>query len=90
MQCSFLMAGFLFFSKVFARTVICDLNLATHVASTYGLDCITHEGDQVSKKGGMTGGFYDKRCSKLKFMKLIRQNTMSITAKENELQNVYY
>ncbi|KAI3723901.1 hypothetical protein L2E82_35663 [Cichorium intybus] len=39
------------FSQVFARTVICDLNLATHVASTYGLDCITHEGDQVSKKG---------------------------------------
>ncbi|CAI9270918.1 unnamed protein product [Lactuca saligna] len=76
------------FSQVFARTVICrDLDVATRVARTDGLDCITVEGDQVSKKGGMTGGFYDKRRSKLKFMNLIRQNALSITEKENELQN---
>lgn len=77
------------FSQVFARTVICrDLDVATRVARTDGLDCITVEGDQVSKKGGMTGGFYDKRRSKLKFMNLIRQNALSITEKENQLQNV--
>ncbi|KAD5960392.1 hypothetical protein E3N88_11864 [Mikania micrantha] len=77
------------FGQVFARTVICrDLDVATRVARTDGLDCITVEGDQVSKKGGMTGGFYDKRRSKLKFMNIIRQNAMAITAKENELQNV--
>ncbi|CAI9270926.1 unnamed protein product [Lactuca saligna] len=41
--------------QVFARTVICrDLDVATRVARTDGLDCITVEGDQVSKKGGMT------------------------------------
>ncbi|KAJ0697247.1 putative SMCs flexible hinge superfamily [Helianthus annuus] len=74
---------------VFARTVIClDLDVATRVARTDGLDCITVEGDQVSKKGGMTGGFYDKRRSKLKFMNIIRQNAMAIAAKENELENV--
>ncbi|KAK9078740.1 hypothetical protein SSX86_002798 [Deinandra increscens subsp. villosa] len=77
------------FGQVFARTVICrDLDVATRVARADGLDCITVEGDQVSKKGGMTGGFYDKRRSKLKFMSLIRQTTMSIDAKENELQEV--
>ncbi|KAL4578673.1 hypothetical protein LXL04_014802 [Taraxacum kok-saghyz] len=77
------------FAQVFARTVICrDLDVATRVARTDGLDCITVEGDQVSKKGGMTGGFYDKRRSKLKFMNLIRQNALSITEKEKELQNV--
>ncbi|XP_071736220.1 structural maintenance of chromosomes protein 3-like [Rutidosis leptorrhynchoides] len=77
------------FGQVFARTVICrDLDVATRVARTDGLDCITAQGDQVSKKGGMTGGFYDKRRSKLKFMNIIRQNAISITAKENELQNV--
>nr|XP_043631457.1 structural maintenance of chromosomes protein 3 [Erigeron canadensis] len=77
------------FGQVFARTVICrDLDVATRVARTDGLDCITVEGDQVSKKGGMTGGFYDKRRSKLKLMSIIRQNAMLITAKENELQNV--
>ncbi|XP_050229929.1 structural maintenance of chromosomes protein 3 [Mercurialis annua] len=77
------------FAQVFARTVICrDLNVATEVARTNGLDCITLEGDQVSKKGGMTGGFYDHRRSKLKFMNMIMQNTRSINMKEEELQEV--
>ncbi|CAN8247051.1 unnamed protein product [Cochlearia groenlandica] len=41
--------------QVFGRTVVCrDLNVATRVAKDDGLDCITLEGDQVSKKGGMT------------------------------------
>ncbi|KAJ7964829.1 Structural maintenance of chromosomes protein [Quillaja saponaria] len=77
------------FSQVFARTVICrDLDVATRVARSDGLDCITLEGDQVSKKGGMTGGFYDHRRSKLKFMNIIKRNTDSISMKENELENV--
>lgn len=77
------------FSQVFARTVICrDLDVATKVARTDGLDCITLEGDQVSKKGGMTGGFYDHRRSKLKFMNIIMQNTKAINTKEDELAKV--
>ncbi|XP_073271974.1 structural maintenance of chromosomes protein 3 [Primulina huaijiensis] len=77
------------FAQVFAKTVICrDLDVATRVARTDGLDCITLEGDQVNKKGGMTGGFYDYRRSKLKFMKTIRENTKSINMKEVELEKV--
>ncbi|KAK9926388.1 hypothetical protein M0R45_023621 [Rubus argutus] len=77
------------FGQVFARTVVCrDLDVATKVARTDGLDCITLEGDQVSKKGGMTGGFYDHRRSKLKFMNIIRRNTKSINTKEEELQKI--
>ncbi|XP_056168942.1 structural maintenance of chromosomes protein 3 [Syzygium oleosum] len=77
------------FAQVFARTVICrDLDVATRVARNDGLDCITLEGDQVSKKGGMTGGFYDYRRSRLKFMNIIRQNTKSINMKEEELKNI--
>ncbi|XP_048229798.1 structural maintenance of chromosomes protein 3 [Ricinus communis] len=77
------------FAQVFARTVICrDLDVATRVARADGLDCITLEGDQVSKKGGMTGGFYDHRRSKLKFMNIIMQNTRSINMKEEELEKV--
>ena len=79
------------FAQVFARTVICrDLDVATRVARTDGLDCITLEGDQVSKKGGMTGGFYDYRRSKLKFMNIIRQNSKSINMKEDELEKVRF
>ncbi|XP_010254292.1 PREDICTED: structural maintenance of chromosomes protein 3 [Nelumbo nucifera] len=77
------------FAQVFGRTVICrDLDVATRVARTDGLDCITLEGDQVSKKGGMTGGFYDYRRSKLKFMNIIRQNTKSINTKGEELKKI--
>ncbi|XP_057956518.1 structural maintenance of chromosomes protein 3 isoform X2 [Malania oleifera] len=77
------------FAQVFARTVVCrDLDVATRVARTDGLDCITLEGDQVSKKGGMTGGFYDFRRSKLKFMNMIRQNTKSIDMKYGDLDKV--
>lgn len=47
-------------------------------------------GDQVSKKGGMTGGFYDHRRSRLKFMNIIMQNTKSINVKEEELERVRF
>ncbi|XP_028806112.1 structural maintenance of chromosomes protein 3 [Neltuma alba] len=77
------------FSQVFARTVICkNIDVASRVARTDGLDCITLEGDQVSKKGSMTGGFYDHRRSKLKFMNIIKQNADSIRMKEEELEKV--
>ncbi|XP_021720610.1 structural maintenance of chromosomes protein 3-like [Chenopodium quinoa] len=77
------------FSQVFGRTVVCrNLDVAARVARTDGLDCITLEGDQVSKKGGMTGGFYDYRRSKLKFMNIIKQNTRVINMKKKELEEV--
>ncbi|GLT60961.1 hypothetical protein SLA2020_336990 [Shorea laevis] len=77
------------FGQVFGRTVICrDIDVATRVARTDGLDCITLEGDQVSKKGGMTGGFYDYRRSKLKFMNIVMQNKKAINLKEKELELV--
>ncbi|KAL0845154.1 hypothetical protein Bca101_018400 [Brassica carinata] len=70
------------FGQVFGRKVVCqDLNVATRVAKSDGLDRITLEGDQVNRKGGMTGGFYDHRRSKLRFMNTIIQNTKSIDTK---------
>ncbi|KAK2377447.1 Structural maintenance of chromosomes (SMC) family protein [Trifolium repens] len=79
------------FSQVFARTVICkNLDVASKVARTNGLDCITLEGDQVSKKGSMTGGFYDHRRSRLKFMNIIKQNADSIHIKEEQLEKVKF
>lgn len=77
------------FAQVFGRTVICrDLDVATNVARTAELDCITLEGDQVSKKGGMTGGFYDHRRSKLKLISIIREGTKSINSKYDELEKI--
>ncbi|OEL37878.1 Structural maintenance of chromosomes protein 3 [Dichanthelium oligosanthes] len=77
------------FEQVFGRTVICrDLETATKVARSNGLDCITLDGDQVARKGGMTGGFYDSRRSKLKFVKIIRDNKTAIDKKTAHLENV--
>lgn len=36
----------------------------------------------------MTGGFYDHRRSRLKFMNIIKQNTDSIHIREQELEEV--
>lgn len=38
----------------------------------------------------MTGGFYDHRRSKLKFMNIIMQNTKSMQVKEEELEKVKF
>lgn len=77
------------FKQVFGRTVICrDLDVATNFARTKTFDCITLDGDQVSKKGGMTGGFYDFRRSKLKFVNIIRDNKKSIHEKTAELEEI--
>ncbi|XP_027904525.1 structural maintenance of chromosomes protein 3 [Vigna unguiculata] len=79
------------FSQVFARTVICkNLDVASRVARTDALDCITLDGDQVSKKGSMTGGFYDHRRSRLRFMNIIKQNADTIRIREEELEKVRF
>nr|CAD1823923.1 unnamed protein product [Ananas comosus var. bracteatus] len=74
------------FMQVFGRTVICrDLDVATKVARNNSLDCITLEGDQVSRKGGMTGGFYDFRRSKLKFVKIIDQEITKLVTRQQQM-----
>lgn len=77
------------FAQVFGGTVICrDLEVATTVARSSEVDCITLDGDQVSKKGGMTGGFYDYRRSKLKLMASVRENNKLVSVKQQELTQV--
>ncbi|KAJ1255362.1 hypothetical protein BS78_K254900 [Paspalum vaginatum] len=66
----------------FGRTVICrDLETATKVARNNGRDCIKLD-------GGMTGGFYDSRCSKLKFVKIIRDKKTAFEKKMAHLEIV--
>lgn len=52
------------------------------------LTIISVIGDQVSKKGGMTGGFYDYGRSKLRFMNISKSNNKLIEMKECELKEV--
>lgn len=55
---------------IFGKTLICrNLEVATSLAKGKNLDCITLDGDQVSHKGSLTGGFFDSRRSRLELHK---------------------
>lgn len=55
---------------IFGKTLICrSLEVATSLARTSHLDCITLDGDQVSHKGSLTGGYFDTRRSRLELHK---------------------
>ncbi|KAJ8673058.1 hypothetical protein QAD02_004319 [Eretmocerus hayati] len=51
---------------IFGKTLICkNLEVAANLARTTGLDCVTLEGDQVSCKGSLTGGYFNTSKSRL-------------------------
>lgn len=51
---------------IFGKTLICrSLEIASQYARGEHMDCITLDGDQVSRRGALTGGYYDKRKSRL-------------------------
>jgi len=55
---------------VYSKTLICrSLEVATQISRTQGFDCITLDGDQVSRRGALTGGYYDTRKSRLDLQK---------------------
>jgi len=55
---------------IFGKVLICrSLEVATQLARTSHLDCITLDGDQVSHKGSLTGGYFDSRRSRLELHK---------------------
>nr|BAD08002.1 putative SMC3 protein [Oryza sativa Japonica Group]BAD10084.1 putative SMC3 protein [Oryza sativa Japonica Group] len=84
------------FEQVFGRTVICkDLETATKVARDNGLNCITLDGSfklfHLSLAALINGVILIRvviRCSKLKFVKTIKNNMKAIEEKEEHLKNV--
>lgn len=83
---------------IFGKTLICrSLEVATSLARSSNLDCITLDGDQVSHKGSLTGGYFDSRRSRLELHKshatlmteIIQQKTQLDTHHEklNEVES---
>ncbi|GBG85240.1 hypothetical protein CBR_g39806 [Chara braunii] len=67
------------FAQVFSKTLICrDLEVATNMARQSEMDCVTLEGDQVNRRGALTGGYHDSRRSRLSAMKGIKANAAKI------------
>ncbi|KAG1659850.1 Structural maintenance of chromosomes protein 3 [Nymphon striatum] len=73
---------------IFGKTLICrNLEVATQIARTSNLDCITIEGDQVSHKGVLAGGYFDNRRSRLDIHKSIQTLSEDITDKDKSLSD---
>ncbi|CAG2221323.1 Structural maintenance of chromosomes protein 3 [Mytilus edulis] len=70
---------------VFGKTLICrNMETGTQIARTQNLDCVTLDGDQVSRRGALTGGFYDTRRSRLDLQKSKLELTEKLENQEKE------
>lgn len=66
---------------VFGKTLICrNLEVASQFSKSENLDCITLEGDQVSRRGTLTGGFFGNRKSRLE----LQDNIIKLNQKIEE------
>ncbi|RLU23029.1 hypothetical protein DMN91_005307 [Ooceraea biroi] len=71
---------------IFGKTLICrNLEAATTLARDSGLDCVTLEGDQVSSKGSLTGGYFNTLRSRLEIQKTRSELMSQITTLETQL-----
>lgn len=72
---------------LFGKTLICrNLDVATKLARTTGLDCVTLDGDQVSSKGSLTGGYFNSSRSRLEMQKNRSETMQQIQQCEQELE----
>lgn len=69
--------------NIFATTVIVrDLRVGSRVSKQENFDCVTLEGDQVSRRGPMTGGYMDVKRSRLECSHSIRDAIIERTKLE--------
>lgn len=61
------------FEQVFGRALICrTLEIAATYSRSFNLNGITLDGDQVDRKGALTGGYHDTRNTRLQSIKNIK------------------
>jgi len=74
---------------VFNRIMLCeDFNSATRTARQYDVDCVTLDGDQVQRKGALTGGYIDKKISRLELQRTIKQLRGILNKYEQEYEKL--
>jgi structural maintenance of chromosome 3 (chondroitin sulfate proteoglycan 6) len=74
---------------IFGRTLICrNLEVATQLARTSGLDCVTLDGDQVSSKGSLTGGYFNKSRSRLEIQKTRSEKGDEIATQDEDMKKL--
>lgn len=74
---------------IFGKTMICrDLEVGTKLSKMSNLDCVTMDGDQVSSKGALTGGYYNPSRSRMELQKNRSEFITQIQASEEELKTI--
>jgi len=74
---------------IFGRTLICrNLEIATKMSQEYHLDCVTLDGDQVSSKGSLTGGYFNKSRSRLEIQKNRSEKKEEIEEQEEGMKEL--
>lgn len=75
------------FRQVFGKTLIArDPATATHYARMHGVNCVTLDGDQVNKRGAITGGFNEVGRSRISAMKRLKDAKDLIGQLNTELE----
>lgn len=75
--------------QVFGRTLVTrTVNIATELSRQYGVDCVTLEGDQVNKRGAMTGGFVDISRSRIDAARFLREARVELAEVEPKLHQL--
>lgn len=60
--------------QLFAETVIVpNLDVGGRVSRNERFNCVTIDGDQVNRRGPLTGGYMDRKRSKLEASNFLRQ-----------------
>lgn len=74
---------------VFEKILLCrTIDVATTIAKQYQMDCVLLDGDLISRKGALTGGYVDVRQSKLSYHRQLAQLKDTLSQKENELDSL--
>lgn len=72
--------------QVFGKTLVArDLAVAAAIASSHNFHTITLAGDQVNKKGALTGGYADSKTSRLQAHQEIRAARAELASKQQEV-----
>ena len=74
---------------VFGKVFLCrDLDVAANIARIHDMDCVTLEGDQVSRKGALTGGYMDRNRSRLQLKRSVWDLTRKLRQEEGYVCDV--
>ncbi|ORY69792.1 RecF/RecN/SMC [Pseudomassariella vexata] len=62
------------FQQVFGKAIVCpNLTVAAQYARSHNIDAITPDGDTANKRGALTGGFIDRRKSRLEAVRAVNR-----------------